>query len=211
MRRAIARGTGLTHHLLAFSRRRPVNPESIDLEAHLRGMRDVLLGALRGDIEVEMKFGADLWPVHIDAGEFELAMLNLCVNARDAMATGGTITISAENVTEVASDGVHSDLVKLCVADSGCGMSQEVLARVFEPFFTTKDVGKGSGLGLPQVYGFVQQSGGRLALDSEVGAGTLVTLMLPRSSHQPVVPVDATGRLPLAATTATSPSAARRG
>src|SRR6185295_187237 len=162
---------GLTHHLLAFSRRRPVNPESIDLAAHLTGMREILQRALRGDIDVEMKFGADLWPVHIDAGEFELAMLNLCVNARDAMAAGGTITISAENVIEAAGDGVRSELVKLCVADSGCGMPREVLARVFEPFFTTKDVGKGSGLGLPQVYGFVQQSGGRLALDSELGAG----------------------------------------
>jgi PAS domain S-box-containing protein len=193
MRRAIARGTGLTHHLLAFSRRRPVNPESINLESHLRGMREILQRSLRGDIRVEMKFGADLWPVQIDAGEFELAMLNLCVNARDAMTAGGTITISANNLTEAGADGLPADFVKLCVADTGCGMPPQVLARVFEPFFTTKDVGKGSGLGLPQVYGFVQQSGGRVSLDSEVGVGTVATLVLPRSTLQPVVPVDASG------------------
>ena len=193
MRRAIARGTGLTHHLLAFSRRRPVNPESINLETHLRGMREILQRSLRGDVGVEMTFGAGLWPVQIDAGEFELAMLNLCVNARDAMAGGGTITISAKNLTEAGVDGLHTDFVKLCVADTGSGMPPEVLARVFEPFFTTKDVGKGSGLGLPQVYGFVQQSGGRLTLDSEVGAGTVVTMLLPRSARLPVAPVDAPG------------------
>jgi PAS domain S-box-containing protein len=193
MRRAIARGTGLTHHLLAFSRRRPVNPESINLETHLRGMREILQRSLRGDVGVEMTFGAGLWPVQIDAGEFELAMLNLCVNARDAMAGGGTITISAKNLTEAGADGLHTDFVKLCVADTGSGMPPEVLARVFEPFFTTKDVGKGSGLGLPQVYGFVQQSGGRLTLDSEVGAGTVVTMLLPRSARLPVAPVDAPG------------------
>jgi CheY-like chemotaxis protein len=168
-----------------------VNPESINLETQLRGMREILQRSLRGDIGVEMTFGADLWPVQIDAGEFELAMLNLCVNARDAMGGGGTIAISAKNLTETGPDGQPSDFVKLCVEDTGCGMPPEVLARVFEPFFTTKDVGKGSGLGLPQVYGFVQQSGGRLTLDSEVGAGTVVTLLLPRSLHQPAAPVDA--------------------
>ena len=111
-----------------------------------------------------MKFGADLWPVEIDAGELELAMLNVCVNARDAMAGGGTITITAENVQEAGEDGLLTDFVKLSIADTGSGMPPEVLARVFEPFFTTKDVGKGSGLGLPQVYGFAQQSGGRLTI-----------------------------------------------
>ena len=181
MRRAIARGAGLTHHLLAFSRRRPVNPESIDLAAHLSGMREILDRSLRGDIHVEMRFGPDLWPVEIDAGELELTMLNLCVNARDAMTGGGTITVTAENRQIVEEGELPADFVELSVADTGCGMPPEVLRRAFEPFFTTKDVGKGSGLGLPQVYGFAQQSGGRVRIDSTVGEGTVVTLLLPRS------------------------------
>ena len=160
MRRAVARGTGLTRHLLAFSRRRPVNPESIDLAAQLKGMREILDRSLRGDIAVDMQLQADLWPVEVDAGELELAILNLCVNARDAMEGGGTITIRAENVAFAAGAELPGDFVKLSVADTGCGMPREILARVLEPFFTTKDVGKGSGLGLPQVYGFAQQSRG---------------------------------------------------
>jgi CheY-like chemotaxis protein len=144
-------------------------------------MREILDRSLSGDIHVEMKFGADLWPVEIDAGEFELTMLNLCVNARDAMAGGGTITVTAENRQEAGESGPPGDFVELSVADTGCGMPPEVLGRAFEPFFTTKDVGKGSGLGLPQVYGFAQQSGGRVRIDSAVGEGTVVTLSLPRS------------------------------
>jgi hypothetical protein len=135
-----------------------------------------------------MKFGADLWPVEVDAGELELAMLNLCVNARDAIAGGGSITITAENLQEAGEDGLLTHFVKLSIVDTGCGMPPEVLARVFEPFFTTKDVGKGSGLGLPQVYGFAQQSGGRLTINSEVGVGTTVALLLPRSLRQPADP-----------------------
>jgi len=186
MRRAVARGTGLTRHLLAFSRRRPVNPESIDVEAHLKGMREMLNGALGGQIHVEMNFHAEVWPVEIDTGELELAVLNLCLNARDAMEAGGAVTITAENVQVDGERGSQADYVKLCVTDTGCGMSPEVLARAFEPFFTTKDVGKGSGLGLPQVYGFAYQSGGQVTIDSEVGVGTIVTLLLPRSSQEPV-------------------------
>ena len=188
MRRAVGRGTDLTRHLLAFSRRRPINPELIDLAAHLRGMREMLDRSLRGDIHIEMKVGAALWPVEVDAGEFELAMLNLCVNARDAIAGGGSITITAENLQEAGEDGLLTHFVKLSIVDTGCGMPPEVLARVFEPFFTTKDVGKGSGLGLPQVYGFAQQSGGRLTIHSEVGVGTTVVLLLPRSVRQPAGP-----------------------
>ena len=185
MRRAVSRGTGLTRHLLAFSRRRPVNPESIDLAVHLKGMREMLASSLRGDIHVEMKLDADVWPVEIDAGELELAVLNLCVNARDAMPSGGTIVIAAENVHETADDGSPNDFVKVSVEDTGTGMPPEIVRRVFDPFFTTKDIGKGSGLGLAQVYGFAQQSAGRVSIESVVGVGTVVTLLLPRSLRLP--------------------------
>src|SRR5204862_7353641 len=125
-----------------------------------RGMREMLERSLRGDIEVRMDLADDLWPVEIDAGEFELAMLNLCVNARDAMPAGGTITIAARNAVKAdGGEGRSLECVHLSISDVGAGMAPEVLSRAFEPFFTTKDVGKGSGLGLPQVYGFAQQSG----------------------------------------------------
>ncbi|MDM0036791.1 PAS domain-containing protein [Variovorax sp. J22P271] len=191
LRRAVARGSGLTRQLLSFSRRRTPNLETIDLAAHLALTRDLVTRSLRGDIAVEMELAPDLWPVEVDAGELELAILNLCVNARDAMPVGGAIRITANNVSEVGEDGGFANFVRLSVEDKGCGMSPEVQSHVFEPFFTTKDVGKGSGLGLPQVYGFVQQSGGRLTLDSRVGVGTVVTLLLPRSLQRPVVAVDA--------------------
>jgi PAS domain S-box-containing protein len=183
MRRAVARGTGLTRHLLAFSRRRPVNSESVDLAAHLTGMRAMLDGSLGGHIAVRMQFSSDVWPVDVDPGELELAIVNLCVNARDAMPQGGVITIAAENVLG------ERDLVRISVADDGVGMPPEVSARAFEPFFTTKDVNKGSGLGLPQVYGFVQQSAGVVTIDSTVGVGTIVTLLLPRSMKSPAAPM----------------------
>jgi signal transduction histidine kinase/CheY-like chemotaxis protein len=186
MRRAIARGTGLTHQLLSFSRRRPMNFESLELGAQLRGMGEMLARSLRGDIEVRMELADDAWPVEIDAGEFELAMLNVCVNARDAMPSGGTITIATCNVVKAIDEGgTPADFVELSIRDVGNGMPPEVLARVFEPFFTTKDVGKGSGLGLPQVYGFAQQSGGKLDIKSAVGTGTVVRLLLPRARHAP--------------------------
>jgi PAS domain S-box-containing protein len=195
MRRAVARGTGLTRHLLAFSRRRPVNPESVDLAAHLSTMQDMLASSLRGDVSVVMQFDSDLWQVEVDAGEMELAIVNLCVNARDAMPAGGTIEITAENVSETADDGTRADFVRLSVRDTGTGIAPEIIGRVFDPFFTTKDVGKGSGLGLAQVYGFAQQSGGRVAITSEVGAGTNVTLLLPRSLRKPAAEqkIDAPG------------------
>jgi CheY-like chemotaxis protein len=208
MRRAVARGTGLTRHLLAFSRQRPVNPESIDIAAHLNGMREMLNGMLGGHIQVEMKFDNDVWPVEIDAGELELAILNLCLNARDAMDGGGTVTITAENVRVDRERGAQMDYVKLSIADTGCGMPADVRARAFEPFFTTKDVGKGSGLGLPQVYGFAHQSGGQVSLDSEVGVGTIVTLLLPRSLQEPV---DETGSADSSGASMARADGARRG
>jgi CheY-like chemotaxis protein len=209
MRRAVARGTGLTRQLLAFSRRRPLNPESLDLATHLRGMREMLDASLGGDIHVEMKFGPEVWPVEVDAGEMELAVLNLCVNARDALSRGGVITLAADNVQETDHNGAR-DFVRLSVADTGSGIPPEVMARVFEPFFTTKDVNKGSGLGLTQVYGFAQQSGGRVTIDSQVGKGTTVTVLLPRSARLPAPTTRTAVEIPGASITSTD-GAARRG
>ena len=185
MRRAVARGTGLTRHLLAFSRRRPVNAESLDVVAHLNGMRPMLDGSLGGHIDVHMSLPPEIWPVEVDAGEMELAILNLSLNARDAMPDGGVIEISLENVVEEGDDGARGEFVRVAVSDTGVGMLPDVQARAFEPFFTTKDVNKGSGLGLPQVYGFAQQSGGRVAIESSPGRGTTVILLLPRSHREP--------------------------
>jgi PAS domain S-box-containing protein len=213
MRRAVQRGTGLTHQLLAFTRRQPINPEPIDLSVHLKGMREMLERSLHGDIVVEMRFGTGLWPVEIDPGEFELALLNLFANARDAMPGGGTITLDAGNVDHVgdmagdmagdrADGGRSGDFVRLSIADTGTGMPPEVLDHVFEPFFTTKEIGKGSGLGLPQVYGFAQQSGGQVRIESRVGAGTVVTLLLPRALREPLPPPQAPPPRPSTAMTA---------
>jgi PAS domain S-box-containing protein len=204
MRHAVERGSGLTRQLLAFSRRRPLNPESIDLAQQIEGMREMLSSSLRGDVDVETKFGGGLWPVEVDAGELELAILNLCVNARDAMPDGGTIGITAENES-----GVDGDFVRLAVRDTGGGMPPEVMERVFEPFFTTKDVGKGSGLGLAQVYGFATQSAGSVGINSEPGRGTIVTLRLPRSHRQPVVAAEPIH--PAAAVPVLPPQDGRRG
>ncbi len=186
MRRAVARGTGLTRHLLAFSRRHALNPEALDVATHLKGMRAMLDASLGGDIEVQMRFGEGVCPVEVDAGELELAILNLCLNARDAMAAGGVISITVVNVEAETETAESAGFVKISVADTGHGMSPEVQSRIFEPFFTTKGISKGSGLGLPQVYGFVQQSAGRITVDSEVGVGTIVTVLLPRSLRDPV-------------------------
>ena len=181
MRRALTCGSGLTRQLLAFSRRRPLNRETIDVVAQLTGMRPMLDATLGASIGIDIHFGAGTWPVESDPGEFELAVLNLCVNARDAMPRGGTITIAAENVPSAGQDPTTGDFVRITVSDTGVGMPPEVQARVFEPFFTTKELNKGSGLGLPQVYGFAQQSDGRVTIESAVGIGTTVTLLLPRA------------------------------
>ena len=162
MRRAVTRGTGLTRHLLAFSRRRPVNPESIDVVSHLKNMREMLDGSLGGHMNIQMKLAEGVWPVEVDAGEIELALLNLCLNARDAMPNGGCITITVENTRTEGEDGALGDFVRISVADTGHGMTPDVQARAFEPFFTTKDVSKGSGLGLPQCTGSrINQAAGR--------------------------------------------------
>ena len=182
MRQAVDHGTALTRQLLAFSRRRPLAQKTVDLRDQLLGMQELLQRSLRGDVEVEMTFDDDLLPVDLDPGELELAVLNICVNARDAMPDGGTIRISAGNARSPVLTST-ADTLALSIEDTGVGMPKEVVARVFEPFFTTKEVGKGSGLGLAQVYGFVNQSNGQVAIDSRVGKGTTVTLTFPRSER----------------------------
>jgi signal transduction histidine kinase/ActR/RegA family two-component response regulator len=190
MRQAVERGTALTRQLLAFSRRRPLEPKIVDLEAQLHGMHEMLQRSLRGDVEVEMTFDDGLWAVEVDPGELELAILNICVNARDAMPEGGAIRIAARNARNLLLPA-YTDSVTLSISDTGVGMSTEVVARAFEPFFTTKEVGKGSGLGLAQVYGFVNQSKGQVAIDSDVGRGTTVSLTFPRSEGEAAVPAPA--------------------
>ncbi|MDR0182065.1 ATP-binding protein [Lysobacter arvi] len=182
MRQATQRGAGLTRQLLAFSRSRALHPETVDLAKLIGNMSELLDRSLRGDIKVNVELAGDLWPIVADPGELELVILNLAVNARDAIQGSGVITISGRNVRDTI-DGIEGDFVHLTVRDTGSGMSDEVKARVFEPFFTTKDVGKGSGLGLAQVYGFAKQSGGAVTIDSVVGRGTQITLCLPRSHH----------------------------
>ncbi|WP_246715670.1 ATP-binding protein [Rhizobium sp. BK512] len=185
MRQAAERGSGLTRQLLAFSRRQELKPQTIDLARQIGGMRELLDRSLRGDVHVLIDLSPDLWPVEVDASELELVVLNLAVNARDAMPKGGTIKITAKNEAAQSGADGHGDFVRLVVADDGCGMTPEVKARVFEPFFTTKDIGKGSGLGLAQVHGFAQQSGGTVEIESEVGKGTTISLLLPRSLDRP--------------------------
>ena len=183
MVQAAQRGASLTRQLLAFSRRQELRPEPVDIARQIGGMRELLDRSLRGDVHVQFDFPDALWPVQVDPGELELVVLNLAVNARDAMPTGGTITVRGENLPNWRDDEVAGDYVRLSVIDSGTGMTEDVRARVFEPFFTTKDVGKGSGLGLAQVYGFVKQSRGTVSIDSELGRGTTIALYLPRSEH----------------------------
>ena len=185
IRQAAQRGAALTRQLLTFSRRQPLQAHTLDLVHQLGGMRELLDRSLGEGTQVELKLADDLWPVHVDPGELELVVLNLAVNARDAMPTGGTITISADNLAFDEHGEIRGDWVRLAVIDSGTGMTQEVKDRAFEPFFTTKEVGKGSGLGLAQVYGFAKQSGGSVQIYSALGRGTSVILLLPRSSDLP--------------------------
>ncbi len=188
MRQAAERGAALTRQLLAFARRKDLRPEPIDLRRHLSGLRELFDRSLRGDVNVKTLLDENVWPICVDAGDFEIALLNLCVNARDAMPHGGFIEITAHNRPNLQEHGLTGDFVLLSVSDTGEGMSPETIARCMEPFFTTKDVGKGSGLGLAQVYGFARGSGGTVLIDSEIGRGTTVSMLLPRSETEPSLP-----------------------
>jgi signal transduction histidine kinase/CheY-like chemotaxis protein len=183
MRNAAQRGASLTRQLLAFARRQPLKPEPVDLASHVDGMRELLDRSLGANVGLLTDLAPDLWPVAVDPAELELVLLNLAFNARDAMPGGGTITVLGQNLPGKAGAG---DFVQLTVADTGTGMPPDVAAHAFEPFFTTKEIGKGSGLGLAQAYGFARQSGGTLRIDSEVGRGTRIVLTLPRSHEVPL-------------------------
>ncbi len=181
---ATQRGESLTRQLLTFSRRQTLQPSVIDLAERLPEIKDMLSRSLRGDIEIRVGVPRRPCTVKVDPSEFELALLNLAVNARDAMPSGGTLTITAKPVVlrgKASEEGLAGDFVAIRVADTGSGIPADVLPRVFEPFFTTKDVGKGTGLGLSQVYGFARQSGGAATIASSARRGTVVTLFLPRT------------------------------
>ncbi|MCF8476199.1 MAG: response regulator [Pseudolabrys sp.] len=187
---ATQRGESLTRQLLAYSRRQMLSPEVVDLSERLPTIRELLMRSLGANIEIKVDVPDGVCAVRVDPGEFELAMLNLAVNAKDAMPDGGTLSIRAKPVTlkgEASEDGLSGDFVAVRIADSGQGISADVVARVFEPFFTTKDIGKGTGLGLSQVYGFAKQSGGLATISSTEGRGTAITLFLPRSYDMPSV------------------------
>jgi PAS domain S-box-containing protein len=184
IRAAASRGERLTRQLLTFSRRQQLTPVVVDLRTRIGAVRDMLAPSLRGNIEFVADIEDKIWPVQVDQGELELALVNIAVNARDAMPEGGTITLSARNVVlkpGSAAGPLEGDFVALAIIDTGTGMPAETVQRVFEPFFTTKPVGKGTGLGLSQVHGFAAQSGGAVTVASEVGRGTVVTVYLPRA------------------------------
>jgi PAS domain S-box-containing protein len=185
MRQAAERGAALTRQLLAFSRQKELHAKPIAIPRHVEGMRELLDGSLGGSITVKTVFAPDVWPVRVDEGELGIALLNLCVNARDAMPQGGTITIAAVNRADLREYGLSGDFVEISVSDTGVGMNAETITRCLEPFYTTKDIGKGSGLGLAQVYGFAHGSGGSVQIESRAREGTRVLLLLPRSNESP--------------------------
>ena len=189
MRTAAERGAKLTDQMLSFSRRQRLEPRALDLNEALAGMRELLQSTIGGSIRVETKLAPDLWSALADPTQLELAVLNLAINARDAMGIGGTLTVSTRNIAHgqpsQPEDPPPGEYVEICVADTGTGMTAEVRAKAFEPFFTTKEIGKGSGLGLSQVLGFAKQSGGGVSVRSKVGEGTSICLYLPRANTAP--------------------------
>ncbi|QAY78612.1 CHASE domain-containing protein [Sphingosinicella sp. BN140058] len=185
-RQGADRAAELTRRLLAFGRRQSLSPQVIDVNALIAGMSEILRRSLSEAIRFEPRLGESLWRVRVDRAQLENAVLNLAINARDAMPNGGTLAIETSNrhsdeaAGDTAGDVTGGDFVRIAVIDTGCGMPADVVARAAEPFFTTKEVGRGTGLGLSQVYGFVRQSGGHLSIDSLPGVGTTIGIFLPR-------------------------------
>ena len=178
------RAAALTRRLLSFARSEPLLPEPVQSGELIQGMSDLLDRTLGERIRIEVRLAPDAWPTYVDPHQLENAILNLAVNARDAMDGQGVLKIATDNVTLAANqvgDVQAGDYVHISVTDTGCGMSPEVLERAFEPFFTTKPVGKGTGLGLSQIFGFAHQSGGEVGIESTIGHGTTVSIYLPRT------------------------------
>lgn len=183
---AAKRGESLTRQLLTFSRHQPLNPTVIDLSAALKNMRTMVESSLRGNIVYEENVGDDIWPVKVDLAELELAIVNIAVNARDAMPNGGTFSVFVGNVPIDQEVDNERAFVAISLSDTGTGIPPNLLSKMFDPFFTTKEVGKGTGLGLSQVYGFAHQAGGTVNADSKVGHGTTITLYLPRCVNEQI-------------------------
>jgi PAS domain S-box-containing protein len=187
MKQAVDRGARLCRQLLAFSRRQALKPVAVDLERLIGEMGELLNRGLRSDLQIQTAFADGLWSVEVDPGELELVILNLALNARDAMPNGGRIEVNARNCSALADHDLSGDFVRLDIADSGVGMSPDILVHAFEPFFTTKEVGSGSGLGLAQAHGFAKASGGVVRIASTPGCGTMVSLFLPRTLKVPAL------------------------
>jgi len=188
--RGVQRASALTHRLLAFSRRQALDPKVLDLNKYLAGVADFLQRALGETIELEVAGAPGLWPIEVDVAQLESSLVNLAVNARDAMPAGGRLTVDALNqlldhdYARINPEAAPGQYVMICVSDTGHGMTNDVLNRAFEPFFTTKEIGHGTGLGLSQVYGFVKQSGGHIKVYSEPDQGTTVKMYFPRSGRE---------------------------
>ena len=191
--RAVERASTLTHRLLAYSRRQPLEPRSVESNRLIMGMSDLLGRTIGANITIETVLAAGLWQVSADANQVENAILNLAVNARDAMPDGGKLTLETANTyldeayAKINAEVIPGQYVMVAVSDTGIGMTPEVVEKAFEPFFTTKGLGEGTGLGLSQVYGFIKQSGGHIKIYSELGEGTTVRFYLPRLHERPPV------------------------
>ncbi|MBR1189942.1 PAS domain S-box protein [Bradyrhizobium sp. AUGA SZCCT0240] len=176
---ATKRGAALTSQLLTFARRQSVNPQTVDVTERIKSVRDVLHTGVGGTVTLQFDLDRIVWPVMVDITELETALVNLVINARDAMPDGGIIKIAADN-TRLIEEAHSGDYVAISVTDTGTGIAPDVLSKIFDPFFTTKPIGKGTGLGLSQVHGFIHQAGGTVKVASELGKGTKITILLPR-------------------------------
>ncbi len=186
---AAKRGESLTRQLLTFSRHQHLSPTVVDLNASIKNMRTMIESSLRGNIVYNENVGDSVWPVKVDLAELELAIVNVAVNARDAMPNGGTFSLSVNNVTvdqEIGDNRPKGAFVAIAFSDTGTGIPPNLLSKMFDPFFTTKEVGKGTGLGLSQVYGFAHQAGGTVTADSKVGQGTTITVYLPSCAEEQI-------------------------
>src|SRR6266536_3466128 len=186
---AAKRGESLTRQLLTFSRHQHLSPTVVDLNASIKNMRTMIESSLRGNIVYNENIGDGVWPVKVDLAELELAIVNIAVNARDAMPNGGTFTLSVDDVTvnqEIGDNRLKGAFLAIAFSDTGTGIPPNLLSKMFDPFFTTKEVGKGTGLGLSQVYGFAHPAGGTVTADSKVGQGTTITVYLPSCADEQI-------------------------